>query len=1444
MKLAILAMVSGVAACTFAGVPVFYDDFDTLYSLSDTFVTPTNGWQGGASVANDKSVAVNSAKLGLNSALTNTIASDAGLRVWTDFLTFPQLGIEPDGAPTNIASFLCYFNTNGSLVVATPSGWRTCTNDIWGNAVAPATNADVFVRISYMQDYATSTQAVFLNGQLLAQDLPFVSANAQYNQFVARNTDNSCWLDNVWIKTNFDATTLTSNYNGDAVADAEEVHLYGYAARTLHVYAGATNLLPVYSAIASALTAWRPRDTIHVVAGDYSAESLTIPVNATAVPFTGDAFTVNSLTVPSGSSISFAQSVTCSTLAVAGTVSVAAGKTLAATSADVQGTVTVAAGGQVTATTLAVGASAVINAPVVAGSVVLSGTAAMNGTVTVSGALTVSSGASVTLSQAATAGSLSLTGSLALASSTLVVDSLTVSGAGQINVANSGSFAVTGAGVILDGPVSISNDWTTAQVTSMPLTLHETFDAYGIGSQVSGLKFRGWDGAGGASIQAVAQSGRGVQVPDGGFVTNHISTTATKVWSDFYIRPVLGAVPDDPPTNSSSFVGYTSSNGYLVVATADGWLTCSNKMDLAQTALAALSPDSFARISVMHDLAAHTFAVFLNGELVAQNQRAPAAVSSYTSMGVDARTGWNSPTYFDEVTISTNYPATLTSDLDGDLIADAQQVHQYGHTFNTLYVCTTPTNLTPVYASITNALAVWSDRDVIHVIGSGYSGENLVLPVNPSNVVFKGDSFTANSVVVPSGAHVVFTQSVSCATLSLTGAVTMATGQSLTSTVADVAGTLTAEAGGALAVSNLTASGSILAPVQGVNVTLSGTPVFGGMVSAVTSLVASAGASATFSNAVTCGGLSVTGAVALVNGASLTSGVSDVAGTVAVATPGVFVPATLTLGTGGDVNALTFAGAVSVQGNAAVDLALTASGALTVNSGVTLTMGSGAALTSGVATVNGTLVVPANAEFVPTDLTVGAAGVVNAATRAQGVTIQGAGAFQKSLLSATTLVVPSGAAASFAQSANCGTLLATGYVAMASGASLTSTAATVAGALSVAGGATFVTASLDLRPDGAVTSTVSRVHLTQANVTLDGTFVLKGTTFGATFGDMVLSGNATVSGNPLQVQNLGVAASGAVTFGQTVSAGSLSVTGTMAMAASASLTSTAANVEGTLSISNGSAFVAATLTIGGAGQVVVTAGGTAAVTGEGFSVNGPTTLTSDFLSGDVTAQPLNFLDTFDSYGLGSQVSSLKSYGWNASGGATIGTVAQSGRGVTVADGGLVTNSVTTAAKKMWTDFYIRPMLGAAPDNPPTNSAFFVGFVNSNGYLVVATSNGWYTCSNKMDQARSPATPMTADAFTRITVIHDLNSRGFAVMVDGDVVAQELQAPSAATTYRSFGVDARTGWGNPTHVDEVRITTEIPPGLVKDIDGDGELDADEIFYSGTLRSATGSVYLIR
>ena len=176
-----------------------------------------------------------------SSAFSNSMAT-AESALWTDVRLKPTLGEAPEDSAGSTDSLRLYFTTNGYVAVSTNGGWDEAAGDAFGMAVPPVSNA--WVRLSVRHDFTRRQSAVFLNGRLLRQQVPFLSAGATTyagvgfvdGNGITRSTTN--YIDSVAITTTLpadldDLTDANANGDtagdgdGDGMPDAVEVHRFG-----------------------------------------------------------------------------------------------------------------------------------------------------------------------------------------------------------------------------------------------------------------------------------------------------------------------------------------------------------------------------------------------------------------------------------------------------------------------------------------------------------------------------------------------------------------------------------------------------------------------------------------------------------------------------------------------------------------------------------------------------------------------------------------------------------------------------------------------------------------------------------------------------------------------------------------------------------------------------------------------------------------------------------------------------------------------------------------------------------------------------------------------------------------------------------------------------------------------------------------------------------------
>ncbi len=599
-----------------------------FFSTTDGFESDTagsapsssRGWSSAnVAVSNTNPYAgSNAAYLNSSAGLTNSISESSPTKAWTDFRIRPALGVEPLSAPTNTSSAIFFFDGDGYINVwnSDSNDWVVCSNDVWGASVTPVTGSS-YSWVSIYQNFSDHKMALFLNDKLVIQDVPFVHSQSSYSQFVVQNVDSNAYLDNVWIKSTYEPNhTLDSN--GRAGVDVVEVDTHGYAGRTLYVNGG-TGETPNYSTIGAAVAAARDNDIIDVASGNYSSETLTIsPASTlTSLIFTGSAFTVSSLTINSGVTVTFNFDITAGTITASDNITLAGGANLTAnTKLDLQGSATLTAASAGSAITIA-------NLDMASGT-----------TISVTG------------------------GTLNENTATLAMDgSFTINGSdwntwgGSTIVAQSLPYSDGFESYVADAKIS-------------------DYGLYGWGADSDSVKVQ-------TSIHN--NGSKALILPDGTSASNTISTSETAIWTVYYLRPALGAEPASSDTTGKSFMSYVDTNGFMEVYTGGAWVKCDS--NLANATPDAMSSNSFKRIAIYQNFSSSQFALFVanssgNLELVKQKAAFPGTQTSLSHFIIQNR---DNTAYLDDISISTTTPSGGT-DLDGDGMLDTEEINLNGST--------------------------------------------------------------------------------------------------------------------------------------------------------------------------------------------------------------------------------------------------------------------------------------------------------------------------------------------------------------------------------------------------------------------------------------------------------------------------------------------------------------------------------------------------------------------------------------------------------------------------------------------------------------------------------------------------------------------------------------------------------------------------------------------
>lgn len=228
---AVWLIVVGLAlqAPSVIGADLLSDDFEGYAPGTSMAGIGTNGWgasdasvvvQTNQAYASDKAVAVAEA------VLSNTTHSTAS-SVWTDVRLLAVPGAPPAADAPFDAYSEVYINDGGYVTVRTNGGWDVCSDNFVGQPLAPVSND--WVRLTLHGNGTSRELAVFLDGELLREQVPFLGTSTNYAGFELSNQDeDGAYLDDALVTTNLPAG-LTVDADGDGMADAEEVHLYGEA---------------------------------------------------------------------------------------------------------------------------------------------------------------------------------------------------------------------------------------------------------------------------------------------------------------------------------------------------------------------------------------------------------------------------------------------------------------------------------------------------------------------------------------------------------------------------------------------------------------------------------------------------------------------------------------------------------------------------------------------------------------------------------------------------------------------------------------------------------------------------------------------------------------------------------------------------------------------------------------------------------------------------------------------------------------------------------------------------------------------------------------------------------------------------------------------------------------------------------------------------------------
>ena len=269
-----------------------------------------------------------------------------------------------------------------------------------------------------------------------------------------------------------------------------------------------------------------------------------------------------------------------------------------------------------------------------------------------------------------------------------------------------------------------------------------------------------------------------VLVPARSTLTNTVAVAGPGVvWTDYRITPFLGEAPDLSATNGASIVQYFGSDGYLVVWTNGCWLTCSN--DVWGQPVVKVTTDTFASISLYQNYSSQTAAILVNDQVVVQDLPFLGHAVNYGTFEYDGADG---TAWLDDVRIQTTYdPVRLTHDRNGDGMADGNELQTYGYVARTQYV-----GVGKAFLTLTAALAVARDRDILNITGASYNESVAVT----QNLTLTG-AFTNSGTITVAAGKTVTVASDFVSSLTVSGTVALAQGVVVSGATVAVVGTVT-----------------------------------------------------------------------------------------------------------------------------------------------------------------------------------------------------------------------------------------------------------------------------------------------------------------------------------------------------------------------------------------------------------------------------------------------------------------------------------------------------------------------------------------------------------------------------------------------------------------------------------------------------------------------------
>jgi hypothetical protein len=206
----------------------FADDFEDYVANSVLSGLHFRGWgaSSSASLVQTAKVQQGSKAALISGVVSNRVNGDAVNKVWTDFQVCFAHGAEPSSPDTANSSALFYMAANGYLYVYSGGGFVEQSTDAGGGAVAAA-DTNTWTRVTVFTQYDTDEAAIFLDDQLLIEQVSFPSGGAgAYSLFAIESSASDAYLDDIDI-TALTPSGLSGDVDGDTRADVNEIQQYG-----------------------------------------------------------------------------------------------------------------------------------------------------------------------------------------------------------------------------------------------------------------------------------------------------------------------------------------------------------------------------------------------------------------------------------------------------------------------------------------------------------------------------------------------------------------------------------------------------------------------------------------------------------------------------------------------------------------------------------------------------------------------------------------------------------------------------------------------------------------------------------------------------------------------------------------------------------------------------------------------------------------------------------------------------------------------------------------------------------------------------------------------------------------------------------------------------------------------------------------------------------------